>query len=263
METFSRLIEDAGALLGIEGFSPDAGGVCYLAAEEAQISIIDCSEASGLILITADFAGLDSDCDEELRFALSSNYLFKATHGATISLDPDSGGLALSIYLPVDALTPEMLVERIEAFSSVMFKLRESIDCRTFDVHSESDDEEDGKGQFDIIEADGVSAKVYPSGDSSLIVSVELGELPEGSAILRELMTGNYLFAGTAGAALALDEDRRVVMQQRFWVKESAEDDISGRLAVFFDKAKVWKGKLISGGDEQIPFSPLDDLIRV
>ena len=96
-----------------------------------------------------------------------------------------------------------------------------------------------------------------------MIVSVELGELPEGSAILRELMTGNYLFAGTAGAALALDEDRRVVMQQRFWVKESAEDDISGRLAVFFDKAKVWKGKLISGGDEQIPFSPLDDLIRV
>ena len=127
MATFTEIISETGKLLGIDGFEPDAEGGCVIASEEAEIVLIYCPEAGDLVLVTAKIMDLPSDDENVLVAALEANHRLEATKGATISLDAEDNSLALSIYLPLDMLTAESLISRLEEFMKALFSLRERL----------------------------------------------------------------------------------------------------------------------------------------
>lgn len=125
--TYDELIESAGRILGIEGLTSDAEGVVHLVSEDEDITIMHCPEVDDAVLFTARIAALPADPQDILRRALASNHAFAATRGATISLDTDDDSLHLSLYVGIERMTPELLLTKIGAFSSALFKLRESL----------------------------------------------------------------------------------------------------------------------------------------
>ncbi|MBQ7179274.1 MAG: type III secretion system chaperone [Victivallales bacterium] len=125
MATFAEIIAEMGTLLGIEDFEPDAEGCCIISSEEAEISIMYCPDAGEKVLITTKIMDLPLDNDNLLVAALEANHRFAETKGATISLDDEDNSLALSLYLPLDILTAEFLVAKIEDFTTALFALRE------------------------------------------------------------------------------------------------------------------------------------------
>ncbi len=127
MLSFTDIISETGKLLGIEDFEPDAEGVCVIASEEAEVSLLYCPDAGEMVLMTAKIMDLPSDDENVLVAALEANHHLEATNGATISLDEEENSLALSMYLPLDLLTAEILVSRLEAFMTALLSLREKL----------------------------------------------------------------------------------------------------------------------------------------
>ncbi len=125
MATFEEIIAETGTILGIEDFEPDAEGCCVIVSEEAEISLMYCPDAGNKVLITTKIMDLPLDNDNLLVAALEANHRFAETKGATISLDDEDNSLALSLYLPLDILTAEFLVAKIEDFTTALFALRE------------------------------------------------------------------------------------------------------------------------------------------
>ena len=125
MATFEEIIAETGTILGIEDFEPDAEGCCVIVSEEAEISLMYCPDAGNKVLITTKIMDLPLDNDNLLVAALEANHRFAETKGATISLDDEDNSLALSMYLPLDILTAEFLVAKIEDFTTALLALRE------------------------------------------------------------------------------------------------------------------------------------------
>lgn len=127
MITFTDIISETGKLLGIEDFEPDAEGTCVIASEEAEVTLLYCPDAGEMVLMTAKIMDLPYDDGNVLVAALEANHHLEATNGATISLDEEDNSLALSMYLPLDLLTAETLVSRLEEFMTALLSLREKL----------------------------------------------------------------------------------------------------------------------------------------
>ena len=125
MARFAEIIAETGNLLGIEDFEPDAEGCCVISSEEADISLMYCPDAGEKVLLATKI--MDLPCEKNNLFvaALEANYQFAGTKGATVSFDEEDSSLVLSMYLPLDILTAEVLVARIEDFTAALFALRE------------------------------------------------------------------------------------------------------------------------------------------
>ena len=52
--TYEELIEETGAEIGIEGFTPDEDGVCILASDIGEIVIMDCKDAARELVLGLD-----------------------------------------------------------------------------------------------------------------------------------------------------------------------------------------------------------------
>ena len=260
MDGFDDLMAGVGDILGIEGYEPDAEGVCILESEEAEIRIIHCPEADEMLLLMATVMPAPPDGGRTLLAALDANHRFKGTRGATVSLDPESGELVLSHYLPVDVLTPRSFVAMLEAFSSALVSIR-ALGAGEQALPSAADGEEDaGEVESETIEVDGVEVELRQGKDDGLIVAVsDLGEAPDDPALARELLEANHLFAGTAGATLSLEaKSNRVFLQQKMYPVDDDEDWLPRRLAVFLDKASEWRTRLQGAqtADECAAFAP-------
>jgi len=260
MDGFNELMAEVGGILGIEGYEPDAEGVCVLESEEADIRIIHCPEADGMLLITATVMQTPQDGGRSLLAALDANHRFKGTMGATVSLDSASDELVLSHYLPVDILTPRSFVAMLEAFSSALMSIR-AIDAGDVTPSPDADGEAGaGEGDAETVEIDGMALELSQGSHDGLIVAVsDLGEAPDDPGLARELLEANHLFAGTAGATLSLEAaTNRVFLQQKIYPDDNDEDWLPRRLAVFVDKAGEWRRRLDGSAappDDASPFS--------
>ena len=260
MSGFNDLMAGVGDILGIEGYEPDAEGVCVLESEEADIRIIHCPEADGMLLITATVMQTPQDGGRTLLAALDANHRFKGTRGATVSLDAESDELVLSHYLPVDILTPRSFVAMLEAFSSALMSIR-ALDAGAMATSPDSAGETDAGGDaVKTIELDGVAVELSQGANDGLFVAVsDLGEAPDDPDLARELLEANHLFAGTAGATLSLEAaTNRVFLQQKIYPDDNDEDWLPRRLAVFVDKAGEWRRRLDGSAappDDASPFS--------
>ena len=260
MSGFNDLMAGVGDILGIEGYTPDAEGVCILESEEAEIRIIHCPEADEMLLLMATVMPAPPDGGRMLLAALDANHRFKGTRGATVSLDPESGELVLSHYLPVDILTPRSFVAMLEAFSSALMAIR-SIDAGETAPSPGADGETDaGSEDAETVEIDGIAVELSQGAHDGLFVAVsDLGEAPDDPDLAQELLEANHLFAGTAGATLSLEAaTNRVFLQQKIYPSDDDEDWLPRRLAVFIDKAGEWRRRLDGSDappDDASPFS--------
>lgn len=258
MQVFSDLIAGIGNILGIDGLAPDAEGVCIIAAEEAEILIIDCTEDANSVLLTATIMPMPPDPHAAAIASLKANYGFRMTRGGTISFDPDTCNLVLSRYLPFSALQPEDLVTAIEEFSSALLAIRHMIEGSVPESATEDDNEEGIQASENeretTLDIDGVVVSLRTEEDGNYIVATsELQKLTNEKLgpFLREMGIANHLFSETAGATLSLNPDTNCIcLQQRFWANEGGAGDdeqIARRTAVFADKVREWKERLEQG----------------
>ena len=127
--TYEELIEETGAEIGIEGFTPDADGVCILASDIGEIVIMNCKEgAHELVLLNAAVSDVPPDAKAALLEALSANRGFKDTKGATLSVDPETRRFELSQYSALEDLDPDKFVAMVEDFATTLVHVREKLD---------------------------------------------------------------------------------------------------------------------------------------
>ena len=126
--TYEELIEETGAEIGIEGFTPDADGVCILASDIGEIVIMNCKEgAHELVLLNAAVSDVPPDAKAALLEALSANRGFKDTKGATLSVDPETRRFELSQYAALEDLDPDKFVAMVEDFATTLVHVREKL----------------------------------------------------------------------------------------------------------------------------------------
>ena len=127
--TYEELIEETGAQIGIEGFTPDADGVCVIASEIGEITIMDCTEGPvELVLLNAAVADVPPDAGASVREALKANCGFKDTRGATLSIDSETNRFELSQYARLEDLDPDKLIAIVEDFATALVDLRKRLE---------------------------------------------------------------------------------------------------------------------------------------
>ena len=126
---YEELIEETGAEIGIEGFTPDADGVCVLASDIGEIAIMDCKDGPvEMVLLNAAVADVPPDTDAALLEALKANRGFKGTKGSTLSVDPETKRFELTRYVALEDLDPDKLVVIVEDFATALVEIRERLD---------------------------------------------------------------------------------------------------------------------------------------
>jgi hypothetical protein len=127
--TYEELIEETGALIGIEGFAPDGDGVCVLASDIGEITIMDCREGPAeMVLLNAAVSDVPADADAALLEALKANRGFRGTKGSTLSVDPDTMRFELTRYAVLQDLDQEKLVSIVEDFATALVDVRRRLD---------------------------------------------------------------------------------------------------------------------------------------
>ena len=127
--TYEELIEETGAMIGIEGFAPDADGICVLASDIGEIVIMDCREdPRGLVLLNAAVTDVPPEAGAALLEALKANRGFRDTKGSTLSVDPETNRFELSRYAFLEGLDPDRFVAIIEDFATALVDVRAKIE---------------------------------------------------------------------------------------------------------------------------------------
>ena len=148
--TYEELIEETGAEIGIEGFTPDADGVCILASDIGEIVIMNCKEgAQELVLLHAAVCDVPPDAKAALLEALGANRGFKDTKGATLSVDPETRRFELSQYAALEDLDPDKFVAMVEDFATTLVRVREKLEGAS--ISDVSADDLPGLGLGDFI----------------------------------------------------------------------------------------------------------------
>ena len=126
--TYEELIEETGAEIGIEGFTPDADGVCVLASEIGEIVIMNVKEPRETVLLNAAVCDVPPDAGAALMEALRANRGFKGTKGATLSVDPETKRFELSQYSFLESLDPDSFMAMVEDFATTLVNVREKLE---------------------------------------------------------------------------------------------------------------------------------------
>jgi len=126
--TYEELIEEAGAAIGIEGFTPDADGVCTLVSDIGEIVIMDCKGQKETVLLNAAVTDVPPNAGAALLAALESNKGFNDTNGATLSVDPETHRFELSRYAFLEDLDPDNFIEMVEKFATTLVAVREKLE---------------------------------------------------------------------------------------------------------------------------------------
>ena len=127
--TYEELIDETGALVGIEGFAPDDDGVCVLASDIGEIVIMDCKGPREMVLLNAAVTDVPPDADAALLEALKANRGFRDTNGATLSVDAETNRFELSQYALLEDLDPDSFVALIERFATTLVGLRGKLEA--------------------------------------------------------------------------------------------------------------------------------------
>ncbi|MBC05433.1 type III secretion system chaperone [Thalassospira sp.] len=119
-----RLISDFGKSIGIESLAFDEFGCCMLAFDDDIIINIAQEKANQRILFFA-YVGSVVAAVTPYRTLLKANFYWRATGGATLSLDQDDGAICLTKPFGEEDLTPQELTAELEKFISTVEKWRD------------------------------------------------------------------------------------------------------------------------------------------
>ena len=115
----TELLGELGKLIGLE-LRLDESGSCMLAVDDMSVVIQDVSEA-----FAVGFWGKIGRTPPEgqlqlCQLMLEANHLFRATAGATISRNPESGEFFLCRLLDLRGLDAETFISNLEKFVNVL-----------------------------------------------------------------------------------------------------------------------------------------------
>ena len=143
-----ELIKAFAKNLGLE-LELDDSGSCTFASDDFTITFTDLRELESIAL-TADIGLPPPEKLEKLyKFMLEANYLFNATSGATLSINADSGHVALcSIFAyrgadaDVFAHAVERFVNTCESWSKIVAQYRYGVETSQNEPEVNSQQEE-------------------------------------------------------------------------------------------------------------------------
>ncbi|MCC9620349.1 type III secretion system chaperone [Thalassospira sp. MA62] len=120
----TRLITDFGKTIGIDGLAFDAFGCCMLAFDDDIIVNIAHEKANQRILLFAYVGRVDA-ATKPYQTLLKANFYWKATGGATLSLDQNDGAICLTKPFSLTDLDAHILIAELEKFISNIEKWRD------------------------------------------------------------------------------------------------------------------------------------------
>ena len=131
----AELIGEFGRQIGLD-LKLDENGTCALAVDGMNVTIQDVSEAFAVGLWGKIGAPPPEGLRQLYEMMLDANHLFRATSGATISRDPESGDFYLCRLLDVRVLEPaefflavEKFVNTLEAWQKVIADYRPVVEA--------------------------------------------------------------------------------------------------------------------------------------
>ncbi len=113
-----EIIENFGEKFGLN-LELDETRSCNFSVDDIAVTITILDEVDTVALIGDIGSPPEFDREKLYRLLLEANYLYNATHGATLSLNEDNGHVCLSRYLPAALLDPEKLYLEVETFINV------------------------------------------------------------------------------------------------------------------------------------------------
>ena len=115
----AELVGEFGERIGLD-LKPDENGTCALAVDGMNITIQDVSEAYAVGLWGRIGAPPPEGLRQLYEMMLDANHLFRATSGATISRDPESGDFYLCRLLDLRVLDSESFFSALEKFVNTL-----------------------------------------------------------------------------------------------------------------------------------------------
>lgn len=124
---YTSIIKLAGERMGLDEFVPNEEGECSLVVDDKEITIQYCADVD-TILISSPIAEATSDFTaENYRRICEANFLFAQTHGATLSIDPQSSVIYLIRYDFIKGLDPDTFCDHLTGFAAAMAELPKTI----------------------------------------------------------------------------------------------------------------------------------------
>lgn len=123
---FEDVLTVLGERLGVDLCSVD--GVCSVEIDDMAVSIREIDAIGGFCFL-GEIGKLPDSYEREavMSALLTANHLFKGTGGATISLDPDTGGIFLCLYERLDLLDGDRVLEIFNRFIDALEVWRDTI----------------------------------------------------------------------------------------------------------------------------------------
>ena len=126
---FSELIKGLAEKMGIGGeIEVDDEQRCFLEFDDMGVVIQGVDAAEAVVLLAPIGIPPPEDPAQLYRGLLEANYLFQGTSGATLSVNPDGGGVNLCRQLDARALDVERLMQALDAFLNTLASWKAFID---------------------------------------------------------------------------------------------------------------------------------------
>jgi len=93
--TYEELIAEFGKKVGLDYLKPNEDGLCEIDTDFATVNIQYVEETEMVLLTGLVRPVEDEPSPKFLRSLLEANFMFQRTHGATLSIDPDSNAVML------------------------------------------------------------------------------------------------------------------------------------------------------------------------
>lgn len=125
---FKELISGLGEKMGIMGgIEIDDEGRTLLEFDGMGVVLQGVDEANKLTLLSPVGLPPPEDPARLYKTLLEANYLFEGTGGATLSINPDGGGVTLVKCLDTRALSVEDLMEALDKFLDTLIAWRDFV----------------------------------------------------------------------------------------------------------------------------------------
>ena len=117
---YDELMVDLGKRFELKDFRPDEDGYCEIYADDFTVTFQHVPETD-MVLTTCLVCELGPEPSAKFyRRLLEANFMYKETHGATLSIDPEAETVMLSRYDRLGQIDGESFYRTVEMFMVVM-----------------------------------------------------------------------------------------------------------------------------------------------
>ncbi|MDR1434899.1 MAG: type III secretion system chaperone [Puniceicoccales bacterium] len=138
LDAFRSYVHEIGEKLKIENLDLDEENNCYLAFDGKYFVKCSINGEKEQLNFLAYIGALPADETRYYLGLLESNYFWKDTAGANLSLDPEDGTLLLTQYCNMNMLDSELFYKTLEKFVNAM----EHWDTKRLEEWNESPEKE-------------------------------------------------------------------------------------------------------------------------